>query len=626
MSSNHFGYTGKILRINLTNNKVTIEHEDENFYRIYLGGWGVIGYYLLRELPKGIDPLGPENKLIFAAGIFTGTTIYGSSRSVVGAKSPLTNGFGSSEGGGFWGTELKKAGYDAIIIEGKSPRPCYISIKDENVEIKDASNLWKLKTAEVEDAIWDELKDDTVKIAQIGIAGTNLVRYACITYDLRDFSGRTGMGAVMGSKNLRAIAVKGIGTVEVYDREGLIKYLKEKLPEIRGLTTELTNYGTAGVLSPLNLLGGLPSFNFREGYFEEADKISGEALKKITICNESCYACPVRCKRVVKTEDSYNVDFRYGGPEYETLASFGSLCGISDIGAIAKANELCNAYGLDTISTGVTIAFAMECFENRLLTKEQTGGVEIKFGNAAVLLDLIPLIAEKRGIGRILAEGVEGASNIIGPESSKYAMHVKGQEIPMHEPKIKAGLGVGYAVSPTGADHVHNLHDTYYEDPSGFDSKDIKSLGFLDAIPAKELSGRKVRLLYYVMGERMFDNCAVLCIFLPWSYIDIENLMRFTTGWNYTTWEILKTGHRASTLARCFNIREGFTSSADDLPERIFKSFTKGPTKDVIYDKKKFLEVRELYYNMMGWNEKGIPTLACLYELGIEWVKNFLES
>jgi len=625
MSGNHFGYTGKILRIDLTKNKVTIEHQDENFYRTYLGGWGVIAYYLLRELPKGIDPLGPDNKLIFATGVLTGTPIYGSSRSSVGAKSPLTNGFGSSEGGGFWGTELKKAGYDAIIIEGKSPRPCYISIKDESVEIKDASNLWELKTAEAEDAIWDELKDDTVQIAQIGIAGTNLVRYACIAYGLRDFSGRTGMGAVMGSKYLRAIAVKGTGTVEIYDKKGLIKYLQEKLPEIRGLTTRYTNYGTAGVLSSLNLLGGLPSFNFREGYFEEADKISGEALKRMTVRNEACYACPVRCKRVVKTEDSYSVDARYGGPEYETLASFGSLCGISDIGAIAKANELCDAYGLDTISTGVTIAFAMECFENRLLTEEQRGGVEIEFGNAAALLDIIPLIAEKKGIGRILAEGVERASNIIGPESSKYAMHVKGQEIPMHEPKIKAGLGIGYAVSPTGADHCHNLHDTMYEGSSDFDVKNVKSLGFLDAIPAKELSGRKVRLVYYVVGLYTFVDCAVLCKFVPWSYIDIETLMRFTTGWNYTTWETLKTGHRASTLARCFNTREGFTSLDDKLPERIFESFTKGPAKDVVYDKTTFLEARELYYNMMGWNEKGIPTLACLYELGIEWVKDFLK-
>jgi aldehyde:ferredoxin oxidoreductase len=624
MSKNHFGYTGNILRIDLTKSKVTVEHQDEDFYRTYLGGEGLIAYYLLRELPPRIDPLGLDNKLIFAAGVLTGTPIYGSSRSCVGAKSPLTNGFGSSEGGGFWGTELKKAGYDAVIIEGKASRPCYISIRDENVEIRDASKFWKFKTAEAEDAIWGELEDDSAKIAQIGIAGTNLARYACIGYGLHDYSGRTGMGAVMGSKYLRAIAVKGTGTVEIYDREGLIKYLQGKLPEIRALESEHTNYGTAVVLSSLNLLGGLPSFNFREGYFEEADGISGEALKGITIRNEGCYACPVRCKRVVKTEGPYNVDPKYGGPEYETIGSFGSCCGIGDIEAIAKANELCNAYGLDTISTGVTIAFAMECFENGLLTKEQTGGVEIRFGNAAVLLELIPLIAEKKGIGELLAEGVERASRIIGLESSRYAMHVKGQELPMHEPKTKAVLGVGYAVSPTGADHCHNVHDTLYEGPLGFDLTNIQSLGFLNAMPANELSGRKARLLYYVAGLYTFDNCAVLCMFIPWTYIDIENLMRFATGWNYTTWEILKTGHRASTLARCFNMREGFTSSDDVLPERIFRPFTKGRAKDVVYDKKIFLEVRNLYYNMMGWNEEGIPTLACLYELGIEWAKDFL--
>jgi len=614
--------SAKVLRVNLSNKSISIEELGEDFYRKYFGGRGLIVYYLLTELEPGIDPLGPDNKLIFAGGPLTGAPLAGAGRSSVGAKSPLTGAYGDSEAGGFWGAELKKAGFDAVIIEGKSPSPVYLWIKDEKAEIRDASHIWGKKTAEVQDILKQELGDGRVRIAQIGAAGENLVSYANIAHDLTHFAGRTGMGAVMGSKNLKAVAVRGTKKVELVDSDAVKELSQWMAQNFKKKALHFHELGTASLVNILNEAGGLPTRNFTSGTFEGAGRISGEALKEtIFVKSETCYFCPIRCKRVVKASEPYEVDPIYGGPEYETIASLGSLLGIDNLTAVAKGNELCNAFGLDTISTGVSIAFAMECYEKGLLTKEETGGIELSFGNADAVLELIEQIAYKRGFGRLLSEGVKKAAEKIGKGSSKFAMHVKGQEIPMHEPRLKQGLGIGYMVSPTGADHCHNIHDTYFSASAEL----IKPLGLLNPIPLQDIGEEKMRLLAYFGNWRHFGNCALLCMFVPWSYKQVVKMVEAVTGWETSLWELLKVGERAATLCRIYNIREGFTKDDDMLRDRWIKeSFREGPLKGVKFTKEDLEQARLNYYGIMGWDENGVPTRGKLIDLGISWAQKYI--
>lgn len=614
------GFQGRILRLNLTTGARAVESPDELLYRTYFGGRGMVAHYLLNEVPAGADPLGPDNKLIFATGVLTGAPFAGSGRHSVGARSPLTGGFGDAEAGGFWGAELKRAGYDAVIVEGKARRPVYLWIRDGEAEVRDASHLWGLPTAEAREAIRAELGEPLARVALIGPAGENLVRYACITHDLKHFAGRCGLGAVMGSKLLKAVAVQGSGRLEVADRGRLKELAGWMAAEHQRLARGMYDQGTAGTLLSLNAAGGLPTLNFREGSFHGAERISGQAMRdSILVGRDSCFACPIRCKRVVRLEEPYRVDPCYGGPEYETLAALGSNLGIDDLGAIARANQLCGAYGLDTISTGMAIAFAIEAYQNGLLGGDELKGLEglePRFGDPSIPLTLIPLIARREGVGGLLAEGVKRAAERLGEGAQDLALHVKGQEIPMHEPRLKAGLGLGYAVSPTGADHCHNLHDTPYARP-GRALEEIKALGFLEPVPAQDLGPQKVRLFLYFSTWRHFLNCALLCLFVPWTHPQVEELVRATTGWNTTTWELMKVGERALTLARCFNLREGFGADDDRLPSRFSEPFASGPLEGVALDPVALHEAKKAYYRMMGWDEEGRPTPEKIQELGI---------
>jgi len=618
-----YGYNGKILRVNLSNRTITAETPDENFYRTYMGGEGVIAYYLLKEVQPGTEPLSPDNKLIFAPGILTGVPLAGSGRNSVGAKSPLTGGFGSADGGGFFGAELKRAGWDGIIVEGKADRPVYLWINDDQVEIRDASHLWGKTTAPVQAVIREELGDPNIRVAQIGPAGEKLVRYACVINDLKHAAGRTGMGAVMGSKHLKAVAVRGHQPVELADPvkvQAMAKWLGENVERLAGGMRDL---GTAAGLMALHHSGGLPTRNFREGAFEGAEKISGQTMRDtILVKRENCFACPVNCKRVVQVEEPYQVDPIYGGPEYETLGSFGSTCGVDDLKAIAKANELCNANSLDTISTGVTIAFAMECYERGILSQAETDGLELKFGNADAMLKLVEKIARREGFGDILAEGSMRAAAKIGRGAEKYAIHVKGQEVPMHEPRLKHGLGLGYTVSPTGADHVHNIHDTGYAKSV----EGLKPFGILEPLPANDLSLDKVRMFLAEVHMSHFANCAVACIFVPWDNNQKVEIVRAVTGWNTSLWELAKVGERATTLARVFNLREGFTAEDDYLTERFLEPFADGPLAGVAVDREKLAAARSGYYTLMGWDAAGVPTAAKLHELGVGWAVKTLKK
>ena len=617
-----YGYNGKILRVDLSGGAISVDEPDDGFYRHYVGGRGFVSYFLLREVARDVDPLGPENKLIFATGPLTGVPAAGSGRNSVGAKSPLTGGYGDAEVGGYWGAELKHAGYDAIIIEGESENPVYLWIEDGKVEIKDARHLWGKTTGECEKLIRKELGDRSVRVAQIGIAGENQVRYACGVNDINHAAGRTGMGAVMGSKKLKAIAVRGHQPVSLSDAtmvRSFARRLRDDCKTIRS-AVDMSKNGTASGLMALNTAGGLPTRNFREGVFEGAEKISGEAVNEnILVGRGGCYACTIRCKPEVAIKKPYNVDPVYGGPEYETLAALGSNCGIDNLEAIAKGNELCSAYGLDTISTGVCIAFAMECFEQGILNERDTEGLKLNFGNADAMLKLVEMIARKEGVGMVLAHGVARAAAAFGDGAEQFAMHVKGQEIPMHEPRYKQGLGVGYAMSPTGADHCHNVHDTAYTDriPGS-----LRPFGVFQPMPNDELSPAKIRILVYGSLWQHVLDCLVFCQFIPLRPGQIADLVRGVTGWDTSLWELMKVGERCINVARAFNVREGMGRNEDYLPSRFFTPFTSGPLKGVNVDDGEMSQAIDTYCAMVGWDGDGVPTLTKLQELGIEWVSD----
>jgi len=621
------GYTGKILRVNLSNKRISIEKPDDKFYRRYFGGTALIGYYLLKELKPGIDPLGPDNKLIFSAGVITGIPCAGCGRSGVGSKSPLTNGWGDSQGGGFWPAELKRAGWDAIIIEGKAANPVYLWINDDKVEIRDASHLWGKATLEVEKQIQDELGDKRVRVAQIGPAGEKLVRIAGIANDITHFYGRNGHGAVMGSKMLRAIAVRGHQALPLAHPEKVGEVAKWLRDNYKVLSAGMTANGTANGIPDLNRDGILPTRNFQEGQFEGFMDIAGVTMTEtILVGRDNCYACPINCKREVKVGPPYNVDPVYGGPEYETMAALGSFCGVNDLKAIAKGNQLCNAYGLDTIATGNTIAFAMECFERGILSKEDTGGIELKFGNAEAMMTMVEIIAKRQGLGDILAEGVKRAAEKIGHGAAEYAMQIKGQELPMHEPRGKVGLGIGYATSPTGADHVHNIHDTMYA-TKGRSFEIIKTLGIQEPLSSLDLSPAKVRMFQCVSNWVHFQNCAIMCIFPPFNHSHLVELVNGATGWNTSVFELMKVGERALALARVFNAREGYTARDDIIPERFYEAFNSGPLKDKKIGKQTMHQALQTYYRMAGWDpERAVPTAEKLQELDLGWVVEELDK
>lgn len=608
-----YGFHRRILRVDLSRCKVTVETPDDSFYRRYFGGRCVIAYYLLRELRPRIDPLSPENLLVFAPGVVTGAPIPGSGRNSVGAKSPLTGAFGEAEAGGFFGAELKRAGFDGIVIRGRAEKPVFLWVHDEEAELRRAEHLWNLDIGDCQKQIRQELGDKLIRTAQIGRAGENLVRFACVVNDLRHAAGRTGIGAVMGSKMLKAVAVRGTNKLDVADGSRLnilSKWLVDNLTQKVG---RLHKYGTGANMEEFALSGNLPTRNFRDGEFREFAAISAQKIcDTVRVGMEGCFACPVRCKKVVKIGEPWEVDPAYGGPEYETLAAFGSNCGIADLNAICKANELCQRYTLDTISTGSVIAFAMECFENGIITMRETEGLDLSFGNAESMVMLVEMIANREGIGDILAEGVRIAAKMIGKGSEKFAIHVKGEEVPMHDPRLKPGLGLGYAVLPTGADHSGNLQDTMVNS--------LPSFGIFEPVPVEDFSPKKVRLLVHLTNWKYAKNSFVVCNLLPWDEDQCVEIVKAVTGWKTNIWELAKLGERSMNLARTFNLREGFTSKDDWLPPRFFKPQISGPLLSTAVDPKRLQTAKEFYYGMMGWDTDGMPTRAKLEELDISWV------
>jgi aldehyde:ferredoxin oxidoreductase len=632
------GSNGKLLRVNLTKGTIEIEELDPEIYRLYPGGKALAVYLLLKELPAGVDPLGPDNMLVMANGLLTGAPLSTATRYTVAARSPLTGTYGESEAGGYWGPELKNAGYEAIVFTGKAAEPVYLWIQDGKAELRSAAHLWGQDPDFVQTAIRSELGDDRIRILQIGLGGENLVRYAAITNELRHFNGRNGLGAVMGSKNLKAVAVRGhMRYAELASNpEGLNELGKvlAKSAKTHPLAWDLQNRGTPALIEGMNAGGMLPTRNFRQGAFEAVDKIKWEAYEaRLLTARRSCYACAVRCKREVQVkEGEFQVSQTYGGPEYEAVAGFSSNCGVDNIEAMAKANELCNRFTLDAISTSMTIAFAMECFEHGLITLEQTGGIDLRFGNAQAMVQMVELIARREGIGDLLAEGSYRAGQVIGGDAPMFTLEVKGQELPMHDPRGKVGVGIGYAVSENGADHLVSYHDTMLQNPESVSFKGAQALGITEALPARELSSKKMK--NYWIGENWssFEKSVGLCYFgpTPRSFIQVDQVIsavRCATGWDVTLEELLQIGERATNLARIFNIREGFSAKDDSLPERLFSPLEAGALTGVAYPRDGFAQALKDLYELKGWQAGStIPTPERLKKLKIEWAGQMIQG
>ncbi len=622
------GYRGKILWVDLATGAVRVDEPRPEFYRTYLGGPGVALYYLLKN-PGTEDPLAPGNMLVFAPGLLTGTPAPCVPRYTVCARSPLTGALGKSEAGGYWGPELKRAGYDAVIVTGRAATPVYLWITRGGVEIRDAGRMWGLDTGETEELIRADTGEKRARILGIGPGGENLVRFAGMVSDLTHFNGRNGLGAVMGSKNLKAVAVYGSESVPVHDRHQIREIARWAGEHCREhpLSRALHEHGTPLGVETNNAGGCLPTNHWSRGVFDGAAEIGSERLTaELLVERGGCFACPVRCKRVVEVKDpALRVEKRYGGPEYETLVALGSNCGITDLKLISKANELCNRYTIDTISTGMAISFAMACYERGLITKEDTGGLELRFGNEEVVLSLIEQIAYRQGFGKVLADGPRAAAARIGRGAEKLLVEVKGQDVPMHDPRVKTGLGLQFALSPNGADHWFAQHDPFFNTPGSLGLAAVAPLGILEPVHALDLGPRKVRLVLYTSFLNAMYDCLGVCVFgaVARSLIPVNHLVRLVeaaTGWETSLWELLKAGERANTMARLFNLRHGLGPEDDRLPEVFFEPLAGGPLDGQnAIDRAAFARAVRLYYAMAGWHaETGVPTQGKLLELGLD--------
>lgn len=625
------GVEGKIYIVNLTEGTITTETLPEATYRKYPGGSLLATYLLMRHMPRGADPLGPENVLVMATSPLAALPISGQSRMTAAARSPLTGAIGDSQCGGFFPAEMKAAGADAIVFLGRAPEPVYLWLKDGHAELRPAGHLWGGRpTAEVDSALKAELGDQKAQVAQIGAAGENLVRFAAIMNMANRANGRTGMGAVMGSKNLKAVVVRGTRR-PAPARPDKFRELARRLESLQQANPGIVwfgQYGTSGVVNIQEYKGGLPTFNYNSGSLgkEAANAISGETMyNTILKGRDTCFACAVKCKRVVEINDpEYQVDPVYGGPEYETLATFGSYCGISDLKALAKANELCNRYGMDTISCGATIAWAMEAAEKGLL---DDGGLGLRFGNVQAMLRAVELIATRQGVGALLAEGSRRAAESLGEAAVDLTITVKGQELPAHMPQVKRSLGLIYAVNPFGADHQSSEHDNALRTkPGSIDRKRLAELDIHDNLDTKDLSPAKVRFAYRTQLFYSVLDTLGLCQFVwgpSWQLYgpsETVELVQYATGWDVSLEELLQAGERRLNLLRAFNAREGIGREQDKLPAKLFRPLQGGPTDGLALSAAEMEQALDQYYQMAGWDPAtGYPTRSKLEELDLAW-------
>jgi aldehyde:ferredoxin oxidoreductase len=578
--SERYGSWGKVLRVDLTAGTTSVEEMDEATFRKHPGGRELFALYLLTELPAGAEPLGPENILVFAMGVLTGTPLSGASRHAVGAKSPLTGGFGEAEVGGFWGAELKRAGWDAIVVTGASPKPVYLWIKDDQVEIRDAAHVWGLEIMDTEEKLKAEVGERLARVCEIGPAGENLVRIAGIVNDYKDIAGRAGLGAVMGSKKLKAIVVRGSRNVPLHDAAKVKEIGRWVADTLQENHWAFHNFGTGMGLDGYTRVGGMAVRNYNGGPFEGAAEISAEALveKGYRVKMEACWACSVRCKKVVKMETPYQIDPKYGGIEYESIGALGADCGVDDLALISKVNERCNALGLDTISLGATVAWVMDLRAKGLLPDAELDGQPVEFGNGKAVLAAPDAVAFRRGLGDTLAEGSVRAAKTLG--GAEFLTAVRGQELAMHDPRQRTEYGkqvrVSYATSPTGGDHMNSN-----------------------------------------LPSRSAKNTVGMCFFLRYDDPKLTDILNAVTGWGLDAAGLAEIGELSLTMARLFSNREGFGASDDKLPEQVMKPHVSGVLSRVRLDADDVAEQVRAYYRSRGWTDDGVPKPETLERLGL---------
>lgn len=594
------GYAGKILRVDLSSGSFKIEHMSNQMVKSYMGGNGFGVRILYDEVPPKIDPLSSENKLIFATGPLCGTPIPIAVKFGVFGKSPLTGILGESYSSGFFSEHLKKAGYDILIIEGKSEEPVFLKIFDNDIELCDASSIWGATCWDTEDILRSDLGEKRLGVLSIGPAGENIVRFACITSDRYRQAGRCGLGAVMGVKKLKAIAVHGSSRIEVASLDGLLEIAREIVERSKSARIEHHRvYGTLGTLEIANTQEALPTRNWTYGFFEKAENIDAEYMLENTFVKDvGCLdRCPIKCGKYNVVKDGPFRGAAVVGPEYQTTYALGPNCFIDDLRIVIKANELCDKLGIDTISGGCTVAFAMECFERGILSEEDVG-FKLRFGDPEALIKLLELIAYRKGIGNLLAEGSKKASEKLGAEA--LAVHVKGLECPGYDARVLKGTALQYAVSSRGACHLRARMQV------------PELTGVVDRLGI-EGKGRLVKEREDLFT--LFDSLIVCKFALPiFELPDIAKAHSYATGITLTEKELLTIGERITNLERLFNVREGVTRECDTLPERILSH----PNRGLVTSKEELNVMLNEYYRVRGWDlETGKPTVEKLRELNL---------
>ena len=624
------GFTGRILRVNLTTGDIQVEHPPDEFYRRYLGGSAMGTAFLLTETSPGCDPLGPENVITFAVGPLAGVPISGQSRIALVAKSPLSGAIGDSQMGGSFPAALKLAGFDAVTVSGQSDTPRYLYIEDGSAQLLDAQSLWGLETAEVDQLLRERHSHARLQVAQCGPAGERLVRYAAVIGDRNRAAGRTGMGAVLGSKRLKAIAVSWRPQTRpsVADPDRLSPLQRGEARGVRTSASMLTlqRYGTATNVDRNSAEGALPSENWSAGSFASADRLgSNEMNRTLLLRNDTCHACAVRCKIAVENERR-GIDPNYGGPEYQTIAALGSLCGISNLESVAYANQRCNAAGLDTLNTGASIAFAMDCFRHGIIGLEETDGIDLSFGNEEAMLATLEAIIARHGIGDILAEGIDRAAALWGEAARELAPTVKGGVMPAHMPQARRSLGLIYAVNPSGPDHQSSQHDQAIgPGASEEERRRMALLGIENELAETDLSYEKVRFAWETQKFYSALDATSVCQFVygpsyqlygPDHLIEAINAV---TGWDMTLAELQEIGERKITMQRLYNAREGLDRRDDRLPRKLYKTLVKKRKGDNQLSEQEISRATDWYHELAGWDvETGTPAPATLERLSID--------
>jgi len=598
------GYTGQILVVDLKNKKTIIEKTNLNDAKNFIGAKGLGAKYLIDHLPKDTDPLSSDNILLFTTGPLTGTSAQTSGRGTVVTKSPLTGLFVDSHFGGVFANEMKKAGWDFIVIKGKSKTPTYLYINNDQVEFKNAEELIEMECLKTHE--WLQANEGKVKTAVIGPAGENLVRIACITIDGHRHAGRGGTGAVMGSKNLKAIALLGSGKIKLYDDEGFKNKSKEVRKQIQdnSFVPVRRKYGTPFWVDKINKEGFIPTRNFSEGFFEHGNKINAETMQKqIVDGGGACYNCIIACWNKSSIKKGPFKGTTLIGPEYETIALMGSNLGLKSIEEVAYICDRCNELGMDTISMGGILGFSVEAYNKKVISKSDMNGIDIGWGKTTELAKFMTDIAHRKTkLAKLLGEGVKTASEKLKAES--FAIHCKGMDIPGYDPRGTFGMGLAYATSDRGACHQRAWTvNAELKDP------ELERFSF----------EKKAKIVKDVQDERAAFFSLVLCDFAPISVDNCVEMWNLATGFNHTVESYLMCGERIWNLIRLFNLRESLKPNSDVLPERLFiEPFTKGPAKDIVLTKDGFEKALQEYYMLRVWDEKGVPTKNKLKKLGLE--------